>query len=253
MTRRRFEARRGRSSAVVAALASLAVLTAACTGTSGADGTTSPATEAAPSSPGVGPGSSTASTPAPSGPDASTADPSAPSEQSQSEQSPSEQSSSEQAPPPATTPVPPPSAGDINQTVAAVEPTTLAPASFQQAVTVDPQVTATVDGVQRVDATGRGVGEISGPALAYTVSITNTGSGALDLGAVSVNVQDESGAPFSSIDGDPAKPLSGSLEPGQSAQGVYVFTLPADFSGPTTLSLAYAAGAPIALFTGVAS
>lgn len=250
MTTRPTSARRVRSGALVAALASLAVLTAACTGTSGADGSTPPGVDA-PSSMGPGPGSSTASTPASSAADVPAADSSATAGQGSSEST--APSTPEQAPPPATTPVAPPSAGDINQTVAAVEQTTLAPASFQQAVAVDPEVTATVDGVQQVDATGRGVGEISGPALAYTVTVSNTGSTAVDLAGVSVNVQDQSGAPFSSIEGDPAKPLAGSLAPGQSAQGVYVFTLPADFSGPTTLSLAYAAGAPIALFTGVAS
>lgn len=153
----------------------------------------------------------------------------------------------------ATTPVPPPSTGGIDQTVENLTQPTLAPVPFSQAAEVGPQLTATVTQVESVTAEGRGPGEFSGPALAFHVTLTNGSDQPAALDSVTVNAQDASGQPLSSIEGSPAQPFSGSVPAGESATGIYVFTIPAGFSDPATLSVSTAANAPIAQFVGNAS
>ncbi|GAA1996952.1 hypothetical protein JL107_12870 [Nakamurella flavida] len=158
--------------------------------------------------------------------------------------------SSTPAPPVATQPVAPPTAGNIDQTVADQPVTTLPPVPVDQAADFGTGVTAAVESLQRIDAVGRGPGEQSGPALSYQLSLTNGTQVPLDLSLVSVNVQDAAGTPFSPIDNDPAVPFTGTLAPGQTVSATYVFTLPSDYTAPATLSLAYSASAPIVLFAG---
>jgi hypothetical protein len=114
-------------------------------------------------------------------------------------------------------------------------------------------VTATVASVEAIDGTGQGRGNVSGPALRVTVSITNATDGTLDLGGVAVDLTHGSDAvPASPLDDPSQAPFSGSLDPGDTAEGVYVFSVPPDDRDPVTVSVGHRAGAPFMVFTGSA-
>lgn len=149
----------------------------------------------------------------------------------------------------ATTPVPPPQPGDINQTVAAVPVTTLPAAAVAETAEVGSGVLVEVVDVKPVTGTGRGPGEVGGPAAAVTVKITNSSPAVVALSQLEVTAQDSAGTPAGPLSGDPAAPMSGELAAGASGSGVYVFSLGASHQNPLMLSISYAAGAPVALYT----
>ncbi|SNS68201.1 hypothetical protein SAMN04488107_3394 [Geodermatophilus saharensis] len=114
-------------------------------------------------------------------------------------------------------------------------------------------VTATVSSIEAVDGVGAGRGNVSGPALRVTVRITNGTPAAVDLGGVAVDLTHGGDAvPASPLDDPSQAPFSGSVEPGATAQGVYVFRVPPDDRDPVTVSVGYRAGAPFMVFTGSA-
>lgn len=90
-----------------------------------------------------------------------------------------------------------------------------------------------VVGSESVQAEGVGPGEFSGePAVAVTLLVRNDSSRPVDLIGASVTMTvgpDE--VPGRTSDGPPSQPWQGSLAPGDSAEGVYVFGVqPADRS-----------------------
>lgn len=114
-------------------------------------------------------------------------------------------------------------------------------------------VTATVASVEAIDGVGQGRGNVSGPALRVTVTITNGTDEDLDLGGVAVDLTHGTDAvPASPLDDPSQASFSGSLEPGETAEGVYVFSVPPDDRGTVTVSVGHRAGAPFMVFTGPA-
>ncbi|MFQ4147846.1 hypothetical protein AAGW05_03975 [Arthrobacter sp. LAPM80] len=112
-------------------------------------------------------------------------------------------------------------------------------------------VTATVGGIQAVDGKGRGPGQISGPAVRFTVTLTNGGTTPIDTGMVVVNVD---GGP----DHIPALVLSGpgvvnfpaSLAPGQKASGTFVFLIPNNQRNEVRIFFNYDVSSSIVAFEG---
>ncbi len=149
----------------------------------------------------------------------------------------------------ATTPVPQPQPGDINQTVAEVPVTTLPAAAVTETADLGTGVSVEVLDVKPVTGTARGPGEVGGPAAAVTIRITNSSPAAVPLNEVEITAQDNAGTPAGTLSGDPAAPLTGQLAAGQTANGVYVFSLGASHQNPLKLSISYAAGSPVALYT----
>jgi hypothetical protein len=199
----------GRTAALVAgALAALAV--AGCSGGSGGSG------QAATSSP-APTSSSSASGPPASG----TASPSSPAPTSE---------------PGPLTPVPSKSRA------------TLAPAAPSRTVTVGGGARAVLISSRNVTVKGQGPGELSGPAVALTLQVTNGASGPLDLDAVTVTASIH-GQEASSSDAAPAKPFAGRLAPGARTQAVYVFVLPAGVRRPVGVVVSLAPDLPVARFT----
>ena len=152
-------------------------------------------------------------------------------------------------PAPATTPVPPTQAGDTNQTVAEVPVTTMPAIQVTESAEIGTGVTVEVEDVKAVTGTARGPGEVGGPAAAVTVKITNSSAVAIPLNQVQVTAEDSAGTPAPSLSGDPAAPMSGNLDAGQDASGVYVFSLGQSHQNPLKLAISYGAGAPVALYT----
>ena len=112
-------------------------------------------------------------------------------------------------------------------------------------------VTASITSVEAIDGTAIGPGNIAGPALRVTVRVDNGTDGPVPLGGVSVDLASgEDLVPASPL-GDPsAAPFTGTIAPGEHAEGVYVFSIPVADRGSVTLSVGYQAGAPIMVFTG---
>jgi hypothetical protein len=99
-----------------------------------------------------------------------------------------------------------------------------------------------------VTVTGQGPGELSGPAVALTLQVTNGSARPLDLGTVTVSAS-MGGQEASSSEAAPARPFSGRLAPGAKAQGVYVFVLPAGGRRPVGVVVSLAPDLPVVRFT----
>lgn len=152
--------------------------------------------------------------------------------------------------PPVSTSGAAPTSGDINQVVPNRDLVTNSAVPLDAASDLGGQISARLAEVKAVDAQARVPGEISGPAVAITVEISNDSPNAIGLDSVSVDVQGAGGVPTSPITTDPASPLSGVLQPGEKKTGVYVFTMPADARDGASITVLYSADAPVALFAG---
>jgi hypothetical protein len=148
------------------------------------------------------------------------------------------------APRPSQTPSPAPTASD---------------APFAELTPVAPDATVvTAEGVEislsRIEAVqGEAAlaGETSGPAIRVTVRLVNSGSDPLDLEYVTVNAYSgEDRAPAGTLMQPGGAPFEGSLASGDSADGVYLFTIPEADRKDVTITVDYLFGAPVAVFRG---
>lgn len=150
-----------------------------------------------------------------------------------------------------TTAVPPPAGnGDINKTVPSRAVATKPAVALTATAVFGARVTASIVGVESIDAKAEAPGEISGAGVALTVKIVNGSAKTIGLGLVTVNLIGSDGAPRSQITTDPARPFTGSLSAGKSASAVYVFTIPASLRKPMTVSVSYTSDTPVLLFRG---
>jgi hypothetical protein len=113
-------------------------------------------------------------------------------------------------------------------------------------------VTARISDVRSITAKAKGPGEVSGPAVALTVKITNGASKRLPLDQVVVTLTGADRAPGTPMSGSPARPLAGSLAAGSSASGVYVFAVPKGSRNPVTVEVTVRGGDPVLVFRGKA-
>jgi Telomeric repeat-binding factor 2. len=111
-------------------------------------------------------------------------------------------------------------------------------------------VTVTIPGIRSTTAQATGPGEVSGPALVVTVSVENTMSEPVDLSLVAVNMTDSAGNPGEGMIGEPAQWLEGTLEPGGSTEGIYVFAIDRDARAPITVTVSLGASIVTAQFVG---
>ncbi|MGY1779071.1 hypothetical protein [Geodermatophilus sp. SYSU D01036] len=112
-------------------------------------------------------------------------------------------------------------------------------------------VTATVQTVEAVEGTGFGPGNIAGPALRVTVRVSNGTSAPVPLdGAVVRMTHGETDTPASPLEDPSRAPFSGTVAPGDTADGVYVFRVPEDQRQRVTVVVGHQAGAPLMVFTG---
>ncbi|WP_111767664.1 hypothetical protein [Nakamurella deserti] len=154
------------------------------------------------------------------------------------------------APDPATTEVPAPGGGNIDETVAESTVTTNPPVAVTDTADYGNGVTASLTKTEKLTTTAELPGEIAGPGVALTVRLVNDSDAPIDLGVVVVDLQDAAGTPAIPMTTSPAAPMTGSLAPGASADGTYVFTLPSTYTGPATVSVSYTVDAPVVVFTG---
>jgi hypothetical protein len=141
------------------------------------------------------------------------------------------------------------------ETTAADEPpASLSPVALDESAAVGDGMTAEVVSLEAIDATGVGPGNISGPALRVTVALTNGTAAPVSLGGVDVELASGPDlAPAPSVNDASASPFTGSVAAGNTATGVYVFSIAVGDRSDVTVSVGYQAGAPILVFTGDAS
>jgi hypothetical protein len=152
-------------------------------------------------------------------------------------------------PPPATTPVPPPTPGNVNSTVPAKPEQSKKPVHLDKPSDTGTGLTARIASVEPVNAKARLPGEVAGPALAITLTVTNSGTTSAPLDSVVVTLADSGNAPGNEMSAKPAKPFPAKVAPGNKATAVYVFTVPKNKRNPITVT-ATLGDAPVLVFTG---
>ena len=132
-------------------------------------------------------------------------------------------------------------------------PVALPAVALDQEASGEDGVKAQVVSLEAIDATAVGVGNIAGPALRATVRLTSATSEPVDLDLVSVTLtHGADGTPASPLDDPSRAPFAGMLEAGETADGVYVFTVPEDDRDAVTVTVGYRAGAPFLVLSGSA-
>jgi hypothetical protein len=104
---------------------------------------------------------------------------------------------------------------------------TLPPANVDAAVQISRNVVVTVSNIRTATVSGSGPGEIAGEAAIFAVGVRNQTTAAVDLGGFTVTASYGKDLPASPSNAAPAAALSGSLKPGGTAAGTYVFRMPA--------------------------
>jgi hypothetical protein len=132
-------------------------------------------------------------------------------------------------------------------------PPSLAPVRLNAPAAEGNGITARVIGTQAIQGSATGPGNVDGPALRVTLRITNGTARPVSLDGVAVNLAyGPALTPASPLDDRSQAPFHGTVAPGGSADGVYVFTIAVRDRDAITLTVGYQAGAPILVFTGSA-
>jgi hypothetical protein len=137
----------------------------------------------------------------------------------------------------------------VESTVAPQPERSKTPVKLDEPSSTGTGLTARLISVRAIVAEAQIPGEITGPALAITIEVSNTGRRPADLGAVSVTVLDSDEAPGAEMVGGPAEPLTGRVAAKSKARGVYVFRVPQDKRRPITVTVSIG-DAPVLVFTG---
>lgn len=149
-----------------------------------------------------------------------------------------------------TATVPAPNGGSVEETVAPVEPGAVQEVELGEPADLEGGVSISVSGIEALDVEAHTPGEIAGPAVALTISVENASADAVDLSTAMISVTGSGGSFGQATTSEPFSPFLGTVEPGTSASGVYVFRLPAEERGALEVRVEYVAGAPIVLFAG---
>jgi hypothetical protein len=117
-------------------------------------------------------------------------------------------------------------------------------------------VNARLVSVTPVQATAQRRGELSGPALAVDIELTNTGSSSVALDAVGVEAYSgQAATPAVRMVDGATQPLHGTLEAGTSMTATYVFSVPTSAQDRFTVTVSFGTGrdAATAVFSGSVS
>lgn len=149
-------------------------------------------------------------------------------------------------PPPLPTPTPTGPTDVVDQ-----PPPALPEVALDATAAVGNGIVATLPRIEAIEGSAVGPGNIAGPALRVTVRIENGTGADVSLDGVAVNMSyGADHTPASPLDDPSRRPFGGLLAAGDSADGIYVFSVPADARDSVTIEVGYQAGAPLLLFTG---
>ena len=154
---------------------------------------------------------------------------------------------------PRTTEVPAPDGTTIDDVIDEAPPAPVKDADLDDVVTLDTGVRVSVTEITGLTVEAQTPGEVAGPAVAATIRFENESGHPLDLGGTMVTLVDAAGNVAAPTTSEPAAPTSGTLDDGGTAEGTYVFRMPEDTRNAVTLTVDYAAGAPVVVFHGSAT
>lgn len=107
--------------------------------------------------------------------------------------------------------------------------------------------------LESVEGEATGFGEVAGPAVRVTVTVTNNTSTPVPLDGALVNLYyGADKAPAGEMSGPGADPLSGMVEPGATATGVNVFGVPRDARDKIIVEVFVSVDVPMLQFVGEA-
>ena len=137
--------------------------------------------------------------------------------------------------PPSTVPPPTSPAATAPPDAPPVGVDTLPPVAVSEQVRLSSGLILEVVQVDRIDVQATRPGDTAGPAVAVNIAATNDSPAVLDLIGFTVTATGPDEAPLGISSSEPAAPLEGVLEPGQTRDGWYVFRVDGD--GEVTLRL----------------
>lgn len=159
----------------------------------------------------------------------------------------SDQVASEQ---PRTTAVPAPDDTTIDDVIENASPVPVEDAELDDIVTLDTGVRVSVVELTGITVEAETPGEVAGPAVVATIRFENESGEPLELGGATVTLVDAAGNVAAPTTSSPAAPAIGTFDDGEAAEGTYVFRIPEDTRHEITLTVDYAAGAPVVVFHG---
>jgi hypothetical protein len=123
-------------------------------------------------------------------------------------------------------------------------------ASLDEAAESGQGVSVEVTKIEQVEGKANGPGEVAGPAVRLTVQVANGSPKQLSMELALVNVYyGKARTPAASLSGPGADPLAGSIDPGESASGRYVFGVPKSKQDELTVEFSYTTDAPTVIFS----
>lgn len=110
---------------------------------------------------------------------------------------------------------------------------------------------AEITAMKSVEGEAVQAGEIAGPAVQFSLRLTNDTDEPIDLGFIAVNAYiGEAMTPAGGLVKPGGAPFEGTLKAGDSAEGVYVYNVPESQRADVTLTVDYRAGQPSFVFRG---
>lgn len=155
--------------------------------------------------------------------------------------------------PPRTTAVPAPEDTTIDDVIEEAPAAPVTDAAMDDDVLLETGIRVSVVEISGITVEAETPGEVAGPAVAATIRFENTSGEPLDLGGAMVSLLDAAGNVAVPTTSTPAAPMTGTLDDGAGAEGTYVFRIPEDTRNEITLTVDYAAGAPVVVFHGSAT
>ncbi len=160
------------------------------------------------------------------------------------------------ASPTSSTSRPASSAGDTSASTApepTTGPRTRSPVPLDTTETVDRGLTARVTTLEAVTGKAQGPGEVAGPAVRTSVTLTNRSGRTVDLSNTVVNLlYGPDQQPASVLSGPGVQALPASVKDGKQASGRYVFAVPTDQRAEVLITVDYSVRTDIVAFRGKA-
>ncbi|RFA21188.1 hypothetical protein [Subtercola boreus] len=132
------------------------------------------------------------------------------------------------------------------------QPVEQAPVPLDSPAPVAEGVSVAVSDVTSVDGVANGVGEVGGPSLSFTVSVTNSSSASVSLQTAVVGLTYGANQTPSNELVSASTGLTGDVAAGATVTGRYVFVVPTEDRDAVRITLDYRAGSPVAVFEGAA-
>ncbi|KQX08049.1 MULTISPECIES: hypothetical protein [unclassified Leifsonia] len=114
-----------------------------------------------------------------------------------------------------------------------------------------PGVAVSVSGFEAVEGEAELAGDVAGPAVRFTVTVSNTTAAAVSLAGALVNVYyGPEQTPADSLPEPGGVPLPAEVAAGGTAEGVLIFTIPEDQRDDVLITFDYQVGTPVTAFQG---